>query len=219
MLAGRLYGNTPDARNVAAKPRYWKSSKFGDWSLLSFHDWDLIELRREVLDEDGALSGPNAECGPQTVIHRLDALSKLLQAWARANKVSLDNPVKPGVRLSKPQGRDRRLIEGEEELLLAIAVKSSRPWLKAAIILSIETCMRQGELAAHIWSRVRLSSEYPSVDLPRTKIDKPRRAPLSVRAIVAIELLRPEGTAKKSVRGMSFPSRPVGGSFTRLGMW
>jgi integrase len=200
MLDGRLYGNHPDAKNIAAKLRYWKGSKFADWSLLSFHDWDLIEWRREVLDEDdaenGAPSGPQAECGPQTVIHRLNALSKLIQAWARANKVPLDNPVRPGVRPSKPEGRDRRLVDGEEERLLEVAGRSSRPWLKAAVILSIETCMRQSELAGLTWGRVRLDSEYPYADLPRTKNDKPRRVPLSVRAVVALKSLQPEGPAE-----------------------
>jgi hypothetical protein len=43
MLDGKLYGNRPDAKNVVAKLRYWKTSKFADWSLISLHDWELIE--------------------------------------------------------------------------------------------------------------------------------------------------------------------------------
>ncbi|HTV27643.1 MAG TPA: site-specific integrase [Xanthobacteraceae bacterium] len=199
MLDGRFYGNNPDAKNVAAKLRYWKQSKFADWSLASLYDWDLIEWRREVLDEDGAEDGapcgPDAECGPQTVIHRLNTLSKLIQTWARANKVPLDNPVRPGVRPAKPEGRDRRLMEGEEVRLLEAAEKSSRPWLKAAIVLSIETCMRQSELAGLNWGQVRLGAEYPHADLLRTKNDKPRRVPLSMGAVAAFEVLRPEGVA------------------------
>jgi hypothetical protein len=42
MPDGKLYGNNPDAKNVAATLRYWKHSKFADWSLASLHDWDLI---------------------------------------------------------------------------------------------------------------------------------------------------------------------------------
>lgn len=200
MLDGKFYGSNADAKNVAAKFRYWKTSKFADWSLLSLHDWDLIEWRREILDEDdaedGTQCGPDAECGAQTVIHRLNALSKLIQTWARAHKAPLDNPVKPGVRPSKPDGRDRRLMEGEEERLLEAAEKSSRPWLKAAIIISIETSMRQSELAGLIWGRIRLNSEYPHADLPRTKNDKPRRVPLSLRAVAAFSSLWPESAAE-----------------------
>ncbi len=193
MLDGKLYGNRPDAKNVAAKLCYWKAGKFADWSLISLHDWDLIEWRRGTLDEDnaedGETCGPEAECGPQTVIHRLNALSKLIQTWARAHKVPLDNPVKPGVRPAKPDGRDRRLIEREENRLIDAAEKSSRQWLKAAIIISIETCVRQSELAGLTWGRVRLVGEYPYIDLPRTKNDKPRRVPLSVRAVFAFKSL------------------------------
>lgn len=200
MLDGKLYGSNPGAKNVAVNLRYWKNSRFAGWSLLSIHDWDLIEWRREVLDEDNAEDsgrcGPEAECGPQTVIHRLNALSKLIQIWARANKVPLDNPVRPGVRPAKPDGRDRRLAEGEENRLLEAAQKSSRPWLEVAIILSIETCMRQSELASLTWSRVRLGDEYPHADLPRTKNDRPRRVPLSARAVDAFRSLQPEGASE-----------------------
>lgn len=199
MLDGKRVGNNPDARNVSAKLRYWKESKFADWSLASIRDWDLIEWRREVLDEDnaeeGESCGPSAECGAQTIIHRLNALSKLMQIWARAHKIPLENPVKPGVRPGKPSGRDRRLAEDEEKRILDAAQKSSRPWLRAAIIISIETCMRQSELAGLVWDRVKLTADYPHVDLPKTKNDRPRRVPLSMRAVSAFKTLKPKGTA------------------------
>jgi integrase len=130
-------------------------------------------------------------------------LSKLIQTWSRAHKVSLDNPVRRGVRPAKPEGRSRRLMEGEEKRLLEAAEKSTQPWLKAAIILSIETCMRQGELTGLTWGRVRLNDEYLHADLPRTKNDKPRRVPLSIRALAAFRSLRPEGTIE------AIGSRPV----------
>jgi integrase len=199
MLDGKRVGNNPDARNVAAKLRYWKESKFADWSLASIHDWDLIEWRSEVLDEDnaeeGESCGPAAECGAQTVIHRLNALSKLMKTWARSHQMPLENPVKPGVRPGKPNSRDRRLVEGEEKRLLEAAQKSSRPWLRAAIVISIETCMRQSELAGLVWDRVKLSGQYPHVDLPKTKNDRPRRVPLSARALSAFKSLKPKGSA------------------------
>lgn len=115
-----------------------------------------------------------------------------IQTWARAHKVALENPVGRGVRPGKPDGRDRRLAENEEKRLLEAADKSSRPWLWASITISIETCMRQSELAGLTWSRVKLVSEYPHVDLPKTKNDRPRRVPLSVRALAAFTSLKPE---------------------------
>jgi integrase len=194
-------GTNPDAKNLKSKLNYWKTSKFADWSLVSIQDWDLVEWRREVLDEDGIeddeTCGPDAECGAQTVIHRLNALSRLYQVWPRAHKVPLENPVKRGVRPAPPEGRTRRLREpdgsgdSEEERLLRAASKSSRPWLKPAIIIAIETTMRQGELAYLTWEHVNLRADRPYADLLRTKNGKHRRVPLSGRAIEAFrDLLR-----------------------------
>jgi integrase len=189
----------PDAKNQKSKLKFWKTSKFADWSLNSIHDWDLIEWRRETLDEDGIeddeMCGPEAKCGTQTVIHRLNALSTLYQEWSRANKVSLENPVKPSVRPSAPEGRERRLLEAvgsgdsEEERLLRAASRSSRPWLRSAIIIAIETTMRQSELARLTWRHVELHRDRPYADLLKTKNGKRRRVPLSPRAVEAFQNL------------------------------
>jgi integrase len=206
MAKSNLLGNGANAKNFSSKLNYWKSSKFGSWSLVSIHDWDLIEWRREVLDQthapDDNSCGPAAECGAQNVIHRLNVLSKLIQTWARAHRVPIENPVKPGVRPSKPEGRNRRLADNEERRLLEAAEKS-RPWLKAAIIIALETCLRQSELAGLTWDRVKLTGPYPHLDLLKTKNDRPRRVPLSKRAVVAFKSLRPKGDREK------IQSRPV----------
>ena len=107
--------------------------------------------------------------------------------------MQIANPVKPGVRPGKPDGRERRLSEGEEKKLLEAARNSSRSWLEHAIIISIETCMRQGELAGLTWDRVKLTSEFPHIDLLKTKNDRARRVPLSERALSSFEALQPKG--------------------------
>jgi integrase len=200
-IEGKHAGTGSNAKNLNSKFRYWMTTELADWSLAAIHDWDLIEWRRKVLDEDAAeddeIVGPEAECGPQTVIHRLNALSKLIQIWRRAHKVALENPVVPGVRPRKPDGRDRRLLEGEERKLLRVARKSSRAWLRAAIAISLESCVRQGELAGLIWRRVMLGGDYPYLDLPKTKNDRPRRVPLSKRAVAAFTSIKPKGTAQE----------------------
>ena len=125
------------------------------------------------------------------VIHRLNARSRLFQVWSRGHWVSLENPVKRGVRPPMPDGRDRRLRDGEEDALLARAGTSSRPWLQAAIIIAIETCIRQSELARLVWGRVRPEAEYPYIDRLKTENDRPRRAALSMRAVEAFRSLLP----------------------------
>lgn len=195
-IDGGYAGPGANGKNLNSKWRYWKTTDLADWSIAAIHDWDLIEWRRNVLDEDNAedgdVIGPEADGGAQTCIHRLNALSKLIQTWSRANKVPLDNPVKPGVRPPKPDGRERRLRESEEWKLLNKARTSSRKWLRSAIVISLETAMRQGELAGLIWRRVNLNGDRPYADLPKTKNDRPRRVPLSRRAVAAFKLIRPK---------------------------
>lgn len=193
-----------DAKNKVSKLTYWKSTEFSGWSLVSLRPADLIRWRRRVLDEDnaedGEAAGPQAEVGPQTVVHRLNALAQVYQRWSLAHDQTLTCPVTKGVRPSLPDGRNRRLDihldrdgNDEEARLLAAAAKSSRPWLQAAIIIAVETCMRQAELAGLTWNRVRLDVPHPYADLPKTKNDRPRRVPLSARAVKALVSLRPEG--------------------------
>lgn len=188
-----------DAKNKVSKLSYWRASAFASWSVVSIKPADLIRWRRDVLDEDnaedGEVCGPDAECGPQTVVHRLNVLSQILQRWALAHDQPITNPVVRGVRPPLPRGRDRRLMEGEEKRLLKAAEASSRTWLKAVIIIAIETCMRQSELAGLTWDRVKLDAEFPHAYLVKTKNGKPRKVPLSQRAVEAFRSLYPAGVS------------------------
>jgi integrase len=201
-LEKNLDRSRPDAKNKISKLGYWQKSEFADWSLVSIRPADLIHWRRDVLDEDdaedGQSAGPEAAVGPQTVVHRLNVLSQVYKRWALAHDALLTNPVVDGVRPSLPEGRNRRLSanfdangEDEETRLLKACAGSSRAWLTATVTIAIETCLRQSELAGLTWDRVRLRSDYPHCDLPRTKNDRPRRVPLSLRAVAAFESLMP----------------------------
>jgi hypothetical protein len=69
--------DTPDAKNARAHFRYWEKSKFSHWAISAIRDWDL-----EVWVKEAGLK-------PQTTIHRLNALSKLVQTWGRAHKIAI----------------------------------------------------------------------------------------------------------------------------------
>lgn len=93
----------------------------------------------------------------------------------------LANPV---IMIRKPKadpGRDRRLYEGEEDLLLT----NANPELRAFIIIAIETAMRRGEIHGlkRAWIKGRVAH------LPDTKNGSARAVPLSKRAIEAINTL------------------------------
>ena len=56
---------TPRSANVKlGLVRYWRKSRFADRSLVSLHPWDLLEWRREVLDEDEDNAEEGAQIGP-----------------------------------------------------------------------------------------------------------------------------------------------------------
>ncbi len=190
------------AKNKKSQIAYWKASKFADWSLVSLHPWELLDWRREVLDEDnaedGGQVGPEALFGPQTCVHRLNLISHLYGQFSLIHKVPLLNPVVRGVRPELDNGRDRRLDprrdrngKSEEDRLYAVCDASNSDWLGAASRIAIETCLRQAELANLTWERVHLKGQHPHVDLPKTKNDRPRRVPLSTRAVKAFKSLQP----------------------------
>jgi integrase len=86
-----------------------------------------------------------------------------------------------------PQGRKRRLEDGEEERLLAACDRGRTPLLKQLVILAIETGMRRGELLGLRWEHVHLAKRI--VHLPLTKNGESRDVPLSRRATDILTVL------------------------------
>ena len=68
--------------------------------------------------------------------------------------------------------------------------KSSRYWLRPAVTIAIETCVRQSGIAGLDWERVNLAGSHAYADLPKTKNERPRRVPLSRRAVAAVRILK-----------------------------
>lgn len=189
-------------KNLAAKWRWWQSSNFAKWPLTKLDSRALKRWRRDILaadvgDDDDDRAEAEREVGekipsPQTIIHRLNALSRLIQDWREHYKLdedSLPNPVVDGVRPELKFTKRRRLKRGELDRLID-AAPAIRPWLKQAIILAIETCARQTELATLMWENVFLDDEHPHMLLVDTKNGLDRTVPLSDAAIEAFMDLR-----------------------------
>lgn len=204
----------PDAKNQVAKCRYWlddwadspeeREHDFALSTMNKIKSRDLIAWRRFVLDEDnaedGETVGPDAKCSAQTVIHRLNALAQVYKKWIIEHDLGklLENPVGERVRPPAPAGRERRLQEGEEERLIVACrkvpekPKVHRTWLAPAVIISVETGMRQTELATMTWDRVKLQGSEPTAFIPAAfaKNDRGRTVPLSIRAVAAFRELQ-----------------------------
>jgi len=151
--------------------------------------------------------------GPNTIRLDLALLSHLYtvarSAWGLE---SLVNPVAliRGSRPRLPRGRDRRLLHGEQERLLAACRAYGRYGaygrrvgrccpIEGIVIFALETAMRRGEIAAMRWEH--LDREARVLRVPETKTDTPRRVPLSTRAVAVLDAIprRREG----SVWGLS----------------
>jgi integrase len=125
---------------------------------------------------------------PATVVRELNTVSHAIEVATREWGVWLPrNPVKMVRRPSVPQGRKRRLEEGEEERLLAACDRGRTPLLKELIVLAIETGMRRGELLGLQWQHVNFAKRV--AHLPLTKNGDSRDVPLSTRATAILVAL------------------------------
>ncbi len=116
-----------------------------------------------------------------TVTKDLALLSHIFTIAIKEWGFPLTNPVTMIRKPKASSGRDRRLLDGEEQKLLDAA----SPEMKAFIIIAIETAMRRGEIHGLKRSWIRGRVAY----LPDTKNGSARAVPLSVRALAAINSL------------------------------
>ena len=117
---------------------------------------------------------------------------------------SLSNPYEAVRKPKIAKGRERRLVDDEEERLLAACAESGNRWLHPLVVLALETAMRSGELV-ETWGlnketgereKLSIGLQWSDVDLtrrtahlPKTKNDDPRDVPLSRRAVAILETL------------------------------
>jgi integrase len=149
------------------------------------------------------------DAAPATVVRELNTLSHAIETALREWGLWLPrNPVKMVRRPSVPQGRKRRLEDGEEERLLAACDRGRTPLLKQLVILAIETGMRRGELLGLRWEHVQLTKRI--VHLPLTKNGESRDVPLSRRATDTLMAL------SKHKRSGAEPVFPMTGNSVRL---
>jgi integrase len=127
-----------------------------------------------------------------TVRIELNILSKLFNLAIRDwGMESLQNPVEKVSKPKIPKGRERRLEEGEEERLLAVA----DPEMQNIIRLALETAMRREELASLTWSRIDL--EKRTASLYETKNGETRTIPLSPKALEILRAMQEGGSGQR----------------------
>lgn len=107
------------------------------------------------------------------------------------------NPVSSITVPTQPKGRDRRLVDDEEERLLD-AAKEYGGNIRHLITFAIETGMRRGELAQMKWEHIHQKKH--TATLYDTKNSEDRTIPLSSKAIAVLNEIT--STPSGSVFGM-----------------
>lgn len=133
---------------IRALQRHPLSTKF----MAAIRSKDIAEYIRER-EEQGR--------GGNTINHELALISRVFSI--AASDYGMENITNPVAKVSKPklpQGRTRRLEEGEFEALL----KKSPSRLHRILRFAVESAMRRGEIVALTWNNVNI--ERRTVFLP-----------------------------------------------------
>ncbi len=142
-----------------------------------------------------------------TVNRELNIISAAINTARKEWGVHLDNPVALIRRPQNGAARDRRLNDGEENILLAALEVSPRKngplagmqnvYIRPLVLLALETAMRRGEMLSLLWANI--DSKRSLAYLPTTKNGDARTVPLSS---LALSVLR---EMPRSIDGRVFP--------------
>jgi len=174
--------------------RYW-SEKIGHLRLAEVTP-AVVRAHRDSLSKEYTCGGYNHRTTklrtPATIRKYLHALSAAFRFAISELNWPLDNPV---AKVSKPRSaghRVRFLSEQERAALIAAARESPSETLYAAVLISLTTGLRRGELHALEWSDIDL--QYGHALIRRSKNGTARGVPLTGQAIAALSALpRKEG--------------------------
>jgi integrase len=179
---------TPTKKNKVEDERLMKVviSEFGKLYLSNLKPLMIKNWLDELKNKGRASS---------TINHHLSALSSLIDTATKEWGYLLpNNPCKLVKRMPSGKARDRRLIYGEEQRILEECALSRNASLLPAVLLSIYTGMRQGELFSLEWENINL--ENRTAELIDTKNGEDRTIPLSSKAAAVFESINRERKGK-----------------------
>lgn len=156
--------------------------------VLGNHCLASIDQRLIANYRDQRLSGTRlrAAVTESTVRKELYLLSKLFSFAQTDKNINLPrgNPVPKVRKPSDSKGRERRLSEEEMTALMGECKRSRNPWLYPAVVLALETSMRQAELLWLRWTQVDINRKFALLaDTERIKNAEQRAVPLSPLAL------------------------------------
>lgn len=170
--------------------------RLGKYSLAAFTPQLVAKYRDDRLrtPDPRYTRDPDAapRISPSTVKKEIELLSKVLDVTMKefGIPIAAGNPVKLIRKPKQGQARDRRLSAEEWDALMREAQASRNPWLHVAVLLSVETAMRQGELLQLDWKMIDKKRRVALLlDTSRIKNGEARAVPFSSGAMAALESL------------------------------
>jgi integrase len=195
------------ARQERSRIKQWKAHPLALRPLASLKAVDFSKYR----------SVREKEVGANTVRLELALISAMFNHAKKDWSMPMDNLIKD-IRAPKvPAGRERRLVGDEEKRLLeaASAARANPLQLKTAILLAIETGLREGRLAGLQWEQIDLREGVVWV-MTKDEEHKQRSVPVPLTER-AVELLRAlPRDISGYVFGRAFPTaQALGNAFRR----
>ncbi|AVX02570.1 putative integrase/recombinase [Maritalea myrionectae] len=170
---------TPNKRGSASERYRIKTFLAQSWASTSL---DKLSTKAFAAYRDERL----LEVKPNSVVRELGLLRAIFATAINEWDIRLtQNPI-AGVRFPRSNdARCRRLHNVELETLLTEACNCSSPFLNAAILLSLETGLRRGELLNV--SIHHVDFELSTLLVPMTKTGRPRNIPLTNQAVTLLK--------------------------------
>ena len=228
-LAGRnVDGHTSNDKNLRSKLRWWLWVDEDDVvERKAVTNVALSTINKFMLEAQTKAALAAGDGGVQTQIHRINAVSWLYEAWRAEQQLpeaDLPTPT-DGARMSAPSGRERRCRDAEaagedqdeEAALLAEARLSNSKWLAPAIVIAMDTAIRQEELVLLEWRKhVFLEGKKPHLHLMKDIVKgargadggKARTVRLKKRTIEAFRELKALNEETVAKWNADHPDRP-----------
>lgn len=164
----------------------WWIDRYGSSKTIEFGATTIFEARSQLM--------PGRS---HATVNRYIAPMRQAFSWGRrVGLVPEDRPWPSGVMLPEPRGRTRFLSDEEMDRLFT-ALDSHPSWLRLAIVVSIGTGIRMGELLWLTWRYVDL--ERARITLMETKTDRPRSVHLTDAVIEELKHHGPKAPDEKVI--------------------
>lgn len=148
-------------------------------------DIKMIDIQRWRTTQKGVLI--------TTINKRVVALNALLN-WAKYSELIKDNPIKEIKRLKENDSTViTRYLSDDERKRLLEALENSSPYLKALVLVAMNTGIRRGALFNLKWNDINLEEKTVTLRSETAKSGKSAVLPLNKTALETLQGIKHEG--------------------------